>query len=131
MELENDGATILAANGYQTQQNPTAEQIAQARLATGDVGGPGSRPDYIVEGRVFECYSPKAAKPPRGIHGEVVDKVVLREQTQRIVLNLTDWEGDMAALRKQFYDWPIEGLKEVKAITPDGDIVQIDLPPPR
>jgi hypothetical protein len=128
--LENEAAAALAAEGYQTHQNPNPEQIAQARLATGDTGSPGSKPDYTVEGRVFECYSPGANKPPRGIHGEVVDKVILREQTQRVVLNLTDWRGDMAALRKQFYDWPIEGLKEVKAVTPDGDIVQIELPPP-
>jgi hypothetical protein len=53
---------------------------------------------------------------------------VVKEQTQRVVINLEDWRGGMSALRRQFADWPIPGLKEVKSITPNGDIVQIDLP---
>lgn len=78
---------------------------------------------------MFDCYSPiKSDKAVRGIWSETKIKVDAG-QTQRVVINLEDWRGDMAALRKQFADWPIPGLKEVKAITHDGDIAQIDLPP--
>jgi len=128
LELENSGAVVLAGRGYRVRQNPTSDEVARARQDTGDTGDPGSKPDYLLEGRVFDCYSPTANKPPRGIWWEVEDKVVARNQTQRVVVNLEDWRGDMSALRKQFADWPIRGLREVKAITPDGDIVQISIP---
>ncbi|NIL60003.1 hypothetical protein HCB18_26865 [Salinispora arenicola] len=42
-----------------------------------------------------------------------------------MVLNLQDWRGDLVALRKQFNDWPIPGLKELVAVTPSREIVQI------
>jgi len=129
LEMENSGAAILAERGYQIQQNPTRAEVAQARLDGGDMGHPGKDPDYLVEGRVFDCYSPiKPDKAVRGIWTEVKTKVD-DGQTQRIVVNLEDWRGDLPALKKQFADWPIPGLKEVKAVTHDGDIVQIDLPP--
>ncbi|PRY27992.1 hypothetical protein [Pseudosporangium ferrugineum] len=117
---------MLAGSGYHVRQNPTSAEVAQARLDTGDTGKPTSKPDYLVEGRVFDCYSPtRPTKNVRGIWGEVHDKVVERQQTQRVVVNLADWRGDLSALRRQFADWPIAGLKEVKVITPGGDIVQI------
>lgn len=125
LSRENSGAEILAAGGYQIKQNPTCEEIALARTETGDTGSTRSKPDYLLEGRVFDCYSPAADKPVRGVWFEVENKVVVKNQTQRIVVNLQDWTGDMTALRQQFRDWPIDGLKEVKAITPDGDVVQI------
>ena len=34
-------------------------------------------------------------------------------QTERVVLDLDDWKGDVNALVKQLNDYPIEGLKEV------------------
>jgi hypothetical protein len=129
LEMENSGAAVLAGRGYRIQQNPTKAQVAQARLDAGDVGDPGKDPDYLLEGRVFDCYSPiNPDKAVRGIWTEAKIKVE-DGQTQRVAVNLEDWRGDLSALRKQFADWPIQGLKEVKAIIRDGDIVQIDLPP--
>jgi hypothetical protein len=125
LELENSAAAILADRGYRLKQNPTPDEVAQARLDTGDTGKPTSKPDYLLEGRVFDCYSPvKPTKNVRGIWSEVEEKIV-GEQTQRVVVNLEDWRGDMAALHRQFDDWPIDRLKELKAITPDGEIIQI------
>jgi hypothetical protein len=129
LALENSGAAILADHGYRIKQNPSLAEIAQARHDTGDTGRPTSRPDYLIEGRVFDCYSPtKPTKKARGIWSEVEEKVV-DNQTQRVVVNLENWRGDMSTLHQQFGDWPIDRLKELKAITPDGDIVQI-LPRP-
>src|ERR1700753_1227103 len=129
LEMENSGAATLAEHGYEIRQNPTRAEVAQARRDAGDVGHPGKDPDYLVEGLVFDCYSPiKPSKTPRGIWTEVKTKVD-DGQTQRVVVNLDDWHGDLPTLKKQFADWPIPGLKEVKAVTHDGDIVQIDLPP--
>jgi hypothetical protein len=129
LELENSGAAVIADRGYEIRQNPTKGEVAQARHDTGDVGNPRKDPDYLLEGRVFDCYSPiKPDKAVRGIWAEAKRKVDVG-QTQRVVVNLEDWRGDMSALRKQFADWPIEGLKELKVITRDGDVVQVDLPP--
>ncbi len=124
LALENSGAVTLADNGYRVQQNPTADEVAAARQNTGDVGRPSSDPDYLIEGRVFDCYSPSENKSVRGVWSETEDKI-LKEQTQRVVVNLEGWAGDMSALRRQFNDWPIANVKEVKAITPDGDIIQL------
>ncbi|MEU4570653.1 hypothetical protein [Micromonospora sp. NPDC023956] len=41
------------------------------------------------------------------------------------MVDLQEWRGDPAALQRQFDDWPVPGLKEVKAILPNGEIVQI------
>lgn len=129
LDRENSAAETLAAQGFRIKQNPTRDEVARARQDTGDTGSPDSDPDYLLEGRVFDCYSPGATKPVRGIWSEVEEKVLDRAQTQRVVVNLADWTGDLAALRKQFADWPIAGLREAKAITPNGDIVQLDLHP--
>jgi hypothetical protein len=130
-EMENSGARALAASGYRVHQSPSVEEVAEARANTGDTGNPKRRPDYLIEGRVFDCYSPtNPHKPPRGIWDEVVDKVVIRKQTQRVVVNLEDWRGDLNALQRQFDDWPIPGHKELKVITPESEIIQIDLPRP-
>jgi hypothetical protein len=127
--MENSAAAVLADGGWRVKQNPTPQEVARAREETGDTGKPASNPDYLLEGRVFDCYSPtKSDKSVRGVWSEVADKVVERQQTQRVVVNLERWRGDLTALRKQFADWPIEGLKEVKAIMADGKIVQFELP---
>jgi hypothetical protein len=126
-ERENATAAYLADRGYVIHQRPTKPEVAAARLATGDTGDPLKDPDYLLEGRVFDCYSPTPDKPIRGVWFQTGDKAA-KEQTQRVVVDLLHWRGDLDALQKQFNDWPIEDLKEVKAILPSGEIVQLRLP---
>lgn len=128
--MENSAASVLAAQGWQIKQNPSSDEVAQARLASGDQGNPGKNPDYLLEGRVFDAYSPtNPEKSPRGIWRQVEEGKIETGQTQRVIINLEDWRGDLSALRKQFADWPMPGLKEAKVITSDGTIVELDLPP--
>ncbi|MEU8130410.1 hypothetical protein ACLQ3F_21840 [Micromonospora sp. DT15] len=124
LELENQCADTVAAEGYRLHQNPSRQEIADARLGTGDSGKPGKDPDYLIEGHVFDCYSPMPAKSVRGVWSGVSDKIT-SEQTQRVVVNLHDWSGDLPALQRQFDDWPIAGLKELVAVTRSGAIIQI------
>ncbi|MFF5051730.1 hypothetical protein ACFY1S_00900 [Micromonospora sp. NPDC000663] len=124
LELENECADRVAGKGYRVHQNPTWQEIADARLETGDSGRPEKAPDFLIEGHVFDCYAPTAPVPPRAVWSAVSRKVDA-EQTQRVMLNLHDWRGDLAALHKQFHDWPITGLKELAAVTRDGAIIQI------
>ncbi|WBB70727.1 hypothetical protein [Micromonospora sp. WMMD812] len=124
LQLENEGADKIADKGYQIHQNPTRLEVAEARLRTGDVGDAQTDPDYLIEGHVFDCYSPTPSRPVRGVWSGIADKID-SGQTERVVLNLKDWRGDVSALRHQFDDWPIERLKELVALTPSGAIVQI------
>jgi hypothetical protein len=110
--------------GYRVHQNPTRPAVAQARSNTGDSGDPGTTPDYLIEDHVFDCYSPTPTKPVRGVWSEVSKKVA-RGQTQRVVLNLEDWNGDLAELHHQFDDWPVPDLKELVAVKRGGAIMQI------
>jgi hypothetical protein len=124
LELENECADTVARKGYRVHQNPTRQEIAEARRTTRDVGKPDGDPDYLIEGHVFDCYSPTPAATVRGVWTQVRKKVV-GQQTQRVVVNLHDWCGDLGDLQKQFDDWPISGLKELIAVTRNGAIVQI------
>lgn len=107
---ENESADILAKNGYKVEQNP-------------NVAGTTKNPDYRVEGEVMDCYAP-TAKNPRSI-ATGIQKKVDEGQADRIVLNLSDSEVDVAAMRKQLNDWPIEGLKEVTVIDKSGNVVSL------
>lgn len=125
VELENECADIVASAGYRVHQNPTKQEIVNAWDATGDTGDPDKKPDYLIEGHVFDCYSPtEPSKPVRSVWTEVSEKIDER-QTQRVILNLHDWRGDYVALRKQFDDWPIPRLKELVAVLPNREIVEI------
>ncbi|MEE6260177.1 MULTISPECIES: CdiA C-terminal domain-containing protein [Plantactinospora] len=124
LERENECADVLADRGYHVHQNPSRREVAEARAQTGDRGNPGKDPDYLVEGHVFDCYAPGETKSVRGVWSGVRDKVE-DGQTERVVLNLGDWRGDLDALRKQFDDWPVDNLKELVALTPTGKLVKI------
>jgi hypothetical protein len=124
LELENACADVVADKGYRVHQNPTRQEVAEARSSTGDGGDPERAPDYLIEGHVFDCYGPSESKAVRGIWVEVSRKVE-KGQTERIALNLADWRGDLGALQRQFDDWRVPGLKELVAVTRSGVIVQL------
>ena len=44
------------------------------------------------------------------------NKVVDKQQTNKLVLNLDDWPGDIEALRTQFRDYPIPGLEQALVV---------------
>ncbi len=99
LDLENSAAVTLAQEGWLIRQNPTPDEVARARSESGDRGHPAKNPDYLIEGRVFDCYSPRnPAKTPYGIWGYVRDEKIEPLQTQRVVINLEDWRGDLSAL---------------------------------
>jgi len=97
---ENESAQTLARNGYDVEQNPAVDGL--------------KRPDYRIEGEIFDNYAPSSPRP-RNIWKEVVGKVE-EEQTKRVVLNLDDSPVDLDALRAQFAAWPVEGLEEILVV---------------
>ncbi|WP_229730098.1 hypothetical protein, partial [Paenibacillus silvae] len=117
LELENHAADVLAKNGYRIEQNPKVRESDGIDL--------NRDPDFRIEDRIFDCYSPTESKGIRGIWSEVEEKVVVKQQTKNVVINLSKWAGDDASLIKQFRDWEIEGLEEVIAIKKDGKIISV------
>ncbi|MDR7325427.1 MULTISPECIES: CdiA C-terminal domain-containing protein [Catenuloplanes] len=125
LEMENSAAARLAAEGYRVEQNPSPQDVAQARQNAGDAGLPQKRPDYLIEGRVFDAYSPTASDKAVHYLADEVQAKIVKGQTQRVVVNLEDWRGDVDALRRHFHDSPVPNLKELKIITPEGGIIQV------
>lgn len=98
---ENESAEVLAKHGYEVEQRPA-------------VPGTRKKPDFRIEGQVFDNYAP-TTDSPRSIWTTVKKKVIER-QADRIILNLNDSKVDLAALTKQFADWPIADLEQVLVI---------------
>ncbi len=99
---ENEAAETLAQAGYKIEQNPKV---------------PGTKnPDYLIENKIFDCYSPREGTSVRNIASSITRKID-SGQTNRIILNLDDWHGgggDIDEIIKQLNEWSIPGLKEVK-----------------
>lgn len=110
---ENESAETLAKNGYNVEQNPQV---------------PGNkRPDYKIEGKVFDCYSPQDGTSVGNI-ASGIQKKVETGQTNRIVLNLDDWHGgggNIDDLVNQLNDWPIKDLEEVIVINHYHEVIHI------
>jgi len=95
---ENESADVLAKKGYNIEQNPKIE-------------GTTKKPDYLIEGKVFDNYAP-SGKNPRSIASNIEDKIK-SEQTNRIVLNLEDSKLDLDLFKKQLTEFPIDNLEEI------------------
>ena len=98
---ENEAARTLAQWGYAVEQQP-------------ETGG-AKKPDYRIEGRIFDCYSPQAGQSARGIWIGI-QKKLSRGQTRRIVLSLDDWDGDLEQLVRQLNDYILFELEEVLVV---------------
>lgn len=84
-------------------------------------------PDYRIEGEIFDCYSPyNSNKSVRNIWTEVKGKIDAK-QTERVVINLKNWDGEISSLQKQFTDYPVEGLKELMIIDENNIVAHIEL----
>ncbi|MGK7905373.1 MAG: hypothetical protein AB4352_29005 [Hormoscilla sp.] len=82
---ENETAGFLASIGYNVEQRPSV---------TGR-----KKPDYKIEGRIFDCYAPITDKAYN--IADLIREKVERGQADRIVLNLDDSEVDIEELRQQ------------------------------
>jgi Contact-dependent growth inhibition CdiA C-terminal domain len=117
--MENEAAATLANAGYKVKQNP------------GPPGSrnPNSKPDYHIEGKIFDCISPTSDNP-YSIWSNIKNTKIDKGQTDRMIINLhgPDSKVTVEQLQAQFGEHKIENLKEVKVITQDGKIVDLDLP---
>ncbi len=75
-----------------------------------------SNPDYLIEGKAFDCYAPDGRKA-----STVMEKVKNKteNQAQRIILNLEDYQGSMRELYSLFQERRITTLQELFVIIND------------
>lgn len=104
---ENESADILADKGYDVEQNP-------APLPNG------RKPDYKIEGEVFDAYSPSGSNIET-VRQKISEKIQ-KGQTERIVLNLEDSNVNINQLEALLKRKPINGLREIIVIK-NGQII--------
>lgn len=111
LRFENEAARTLARAGYDIEQIPPHKKLPT--------------PDYLIEGRRFDCYSPTRLSA-RNISSEIEDKV-RRKQTDRVIINLDtpDAQASVNDVLRQLQDYPLPGLVEAKVIAPGGAIIDI------
>ena len=83
-------------------------------------------PDYLIEGKVFDNYASRARPRACADIATEVEKKVVAEQTQRVVVNLTDWNGSLCdADSSSSPTWPVAGLKELMVVQADGSFLNL------
>lgn len=113
--LQNEAADLLASKGYDIEMLPNTK------------GGNGygikstSNPDFFINGKAFDCYSPETPKV-RNIWATVVKKT--EEQANGIIMNLDGYKGSMDDLYQQFNDYDVPNLEEL-IIIKDGKITRL------
>lgn len=101
LNRENESADAMARAGYDVEQNPP-----------GKVNG--KNPDYMIEGRYFDCYAPSGDKVNK--IRDHISKKVKTGQADSIVLNMDDTKVSPAQLRAYMETHQIPNLKDVKIV---------------
>lgn len=114
---ENESAQVLAENGYKVEQLPDKIKGKIQR---------DKKPDFNIEGKIFDNFAPSSTKNARGIWSELRDKIADpktgTKQADRFVINMNDSKLKVEEITKQFKDYPLEGLKEI-LIVKDGKAI--------
>lgn len=134
LSRENESATALADAGYGVQQNPP--------VPGGHARGI-KRPDYRINGHLFDNYAPGGTKDTarkiwQHLDGEKLNpkpklnrdgsirKPAKARQAERIVLNMSDSPVTDQALRRQFADYPMDGLQQLVVVR-GSEVTEIPL----
>ncbi len=118
---QNEAAELLAKNGYQVEYQPKIETFTERmRYPWLD---PKKKPDFKIEGEIFDAYSPSKNKSLKNILLEMEDKT-LEGQTRRILLNLDDSKLAPADIARELRFNKIEFLDEIIAVK-NGKITKV------
>lgn len=118
LKRENEAAVTIAKKGFYIVQNPKIKSR--------------KKPDYRIQGKVYDCYSPAEDTGPKNIRKTIMRKIT-SGQTARVVLNLDDWKTkgtdstyvqDVRDLITFLEQHPIPGLKGVMIVR-DGEVRQL------
>jgi hypothetical protein len=116
LQAENHAGPLLSSKGYSAKQNPSRTEL-NALQYKGD-----KQPDYIIENRVFDVYTPR--KNGFGDLRKGIKQKIKNGQTNRIVLNLDRNSLDLGMIKDKFTNRPINGLEQVIVIK-DGEVIPL------
>ncbi len=109
IEAQNNAANILASEGYDITM------LDEVDGGNGYGIDPTKNPDYLIDGRVFDCYTPQSNTMPDGVINNIAKKT--RNQADRIVLNLESYPADSTKILKKRVQDKINGdLKHLKEL---------------
>lgn len=117
---QNNAAKILANEGYDV------EMLKEVDGGNGYGITEGSNPDYLIDGKTFDCYTPKKDTLPKKICSKIREKTT--SQSNRIVLNLKNVpENNINVIKEYLLERTndtrdLKRLHELIAILPDGSI---------
>jgi Contact-dependent growth inhibition CdiA C-terminal domain len=118
---EQEFADRLASHGYRVIQQPTIGE--NPALTPERMRALGLRdtadPDLLVEGRVFDIYTPERDDADTVWQG-IADKVAVRSQADRVAIDLRGTSLTEADVRAALRANRISGLKEVITLTDRG-----------
>ena len=116
---QNEAAETLAENGYKIEQKP---QLTNTDRISNPWLDAKKKPDFKVEGEIFDAYTPSRGKSAINIRGEIEAKVN-EGQTRRIVLNMDDSTVNLNQLKKTIWEKPISELEQILVVK-DGKVVK-------
>ncbi len=112
---ENEIARMFAHDGYNVEQNPVLTTAQRERF-----GIPNRDPDYLIEGRPFDLYSPEAGASAASIASRIAQKAnPASRQADRVVVDLRGSSVTRGQLEGYVRQNPITGLNELRVITTD------------
>lgn len=118
---QNEAADLLASKGYKVNM------LDEVRDGNGYGIRKLANPDFLIENKVFDCYTPNVNTSTKTIIRELAEKT--KAQAPNIVLNLDDYAGDIKELidlikRKTNPTGDLKRLEELKIIK-DGNVIDI------
>jgi hypothetical protein len=108
LRYQNEAAVTLACAGYRVRRLPRSDTE--------------SSPDFEIEGRVFDCYTPRHHTPADAVRTKLRQKS--HRQAARFVLNLDRSGLDPAQIRRRLQAKPPRGVREVLAVR-NGTVIRI------
>jgi hypothetical protein len=114
---QNETAETLAKNGYKVEQKPQLTNID--RMSNPWLKAE-KKPDFKVEGEIFDVYTPSKNKLAENIRGEINSKIE-KGQTRRIALNMDDSQVSLDELKKVIWEKPIPELEQILVVK-DGKV---------
>lgn len=116
--MQDKAAEILAKNGYKI------EMLYEVAGGNGYGIKENSNPDFIIEGKVFDCYSPIAQNPSLNTISTTLSKKC-SEQANRIILNLELVSDEYISKIKdeilKKINYKLHKLEELKVIVKNED----------
>ncbi|WP_341184745.1 CdiA C-terminal domain-containing protein [Paenibacillus sp. FSL H7-0756] len=122
IKKQNDTDNFLADSGYDIKM------LDEIEGGNGHGIKEGSNPDFLIEGKVFDCYAPKPEGQVKTLINEIAKKT--KEQSARIVLNLDNFPNEKVTeiintlLRKANPNGDLKRLEEL-ILVKDGKIIRV------